>query len=318
MTQLQTVTPVPAGTHVVSPDAIAWTNKETELIATVIAPGIANDPIAMRAFATICRHTGLDPFAKQIYAWKDKGLVIHIAVGGWRAMASRSTEYRGQVGPEWCGPDGHWRDVWLEETPPAAARVGVLRAGFERPLWATVTWKEFQRTQARRGAKGPTPWDEQPAHMLATRAEAHALQRAFSEMYERVASVAKDAMASVDTETGEIMAQQLSEARDVTPVDEGEVEGDERVIDGVSAAPVDAAVPASPSLALPADAKSDEAREWWTLVNSLATEAGVGSRALAAVVGGMWSTAPALAWCREHDTDAAGLVDAAKAKGEAK
>lgn len=207
-----------AGAHAVA-RAGQWSQREAQLIGSIIAPGLSADEL--RVFAAVCRHTGLDPFRKQIYAWKDRGkLTIHIAINGLRAQASRSGEYEGQVGPEWCGPDGVWRDVWLSDDNPAACRVGILRRGFAAPVWSTVTWREFARTQSRTGAKGPTVWDEKGPHMLAVRAEGHGLQRTFPELFDQgfaeATAVGATIMAAdesempalpqqVDTETGELL-----------------------------------------------------------------------------------------------------------------
>jgi hypothetical protein len=225
MTSTPATTALRPAQNVVSPGVHAmrqpgqWSVREAQLIGSIIAPGL--DPDDLRVFAAVCRHTGLDPFRRQIYAWKDKGrLVIHIAINGLRAQAARSGLYEGQVGPEWCGPEGGWRDVWLSENPPAACRVGILRRGFASPIWSTVTWREFNRSQARTNARGPSIWDEKPAHMLAIRAEGHGLQRAFPELFDRVfeeaSAVGATIMAAdeeempqlpqnVDVETGEIL-----------------------------------------------------------------------------------------------------------------
>lgn len=113
----------------------------------------------------------LDPFAGEILC--DHRQSIIVSAGGFRKMATRTGMYRGQIGPHWCGSDGLWRDVWLEEGPPMAARVGVLRAGFSEPLFAVVTWKSFGSNAAN--------WRTMPDHMLAKVAETHALRRAFPE-----------------------------------------------------------------------------------------------------------------------------------------
>lgn len=161
-----------------------WTNREAQIIGEVLGVGLTQDDL--RAYAAICRHTGFDPFQKQIYAWKDKGrLTVHIAINGWRARAASTGLYRGRIGPQWCGPDGQWRDVWLDDKkPPVAARCGIRRADAPDPVWAVVKYSEFERTQARMGAKNPTIWDEKPVHMLGIRSEYQALQAALPEVFE--------------------------------------------------------------------------------------------------------------------------------------
>lgn len=185
-----------AGVHVVRRPG-EW-DKD---LAIIIRDSLARDLTGkeLLVYSKICQATGLDPFKRQIYAWKSKGrLVIHIGIGGWRAIAARTGEYAGQTSPEWCGPDGKWRDVWLEDGPPAAARVGVYRDRNGVPTYAVVTWKEFQRTAERTGAKGATPWDESPAHMLEIAAERHALQKACPEAYEAALGVMQEAGARVE------------------------------------------------------------------------------------------------------------------------
>jgi hypothetical protein len=62
--------------------------------------------------------------------------------------------------------------VWLDRSPPAAARVAVLRRGFDAPLWAVARWSSYAQQQK------PT-WRTMPDVMLAKCAEAQALRRAF-------------------------------------------------------------------------------------------------------------------------------------------
>ncbi len=129
-------------------------------------------------FVAVCRHLGLDPFARQIYAIRrgpGRPLTIQIAVDGYRSLAETTGEYEGQTAPEWCGEDGHWVDVWLKPVLPAAARVGVYRRGFRDAVYGIALMREF--------AQGTDTWKSMPTHMLAKVAEVAALKRAFPQVF---------------------------------------------------------------------------------------------------------------------------------------
>lgn len=153
-------------------EAIQWNDDKIDLVRSTIMDSKANTNEA-NLFAHICQQTGLDPFSRQIYALRLKGnkLSFLTSVDGFRVVAQRSKDYAGQDGPHWCGDDGVWKDVWLETSPPRAAKVGVFRKGFEQAIYAVARFDEY---------KGNSPiWGKMPALMIAKCAECLALRRAF-------------------------------------------------------------------------------------------------------------------------------------------
>lgn len=149
-------------------------------------PGATDDEL--RLFSHVCQKTGLDPLTRQIYAVKrrnwnkdlnryEEKWTFQTAVDGFRAIAARTGEYEGQTPAEWCGPDGVWKDVWLEREYPCAARVGVYRKNFRAPLFAVAL---FENYAARDKAEKVTGfWNKMPDLMIAKVAECLAFRKAF-------------------------------------------------------------------------------------------------------------------------------------------
>ncbi len=219
------------------PAASEWTARDIEVIRQAIVPGATDAELAL--FARVCARTGLDPFARQVYGIKRGGrLTIATSIDGFRLIAERTGKYAGQIGPFWCGPDGQWREVWLAQQPPAAARVGVLRSDWREPLWAVARFASY--------AQDGGLWGRMPDLMIAKVAESLALRRAFPNELSGVYTAEEMDQAAADQPAEGAARRPAAVAPEPMPVPEadhdGVVEVPARPAARVSLGPLHAAV----------------------------------------------------------------------------
>lgn len=179
-----------------SGDPSQWTAQERALVEAAglvrtVSRSTGEQALADRptveAFLQHCRRTGLDPIARQIYAiYRGGKWSIQISIDGARLVAERTRQYEGQTPVEWTADGVTWAQVWLSEGYPAAARVGVYRAGFREPLYAVARWDSYvvMRDVWHNGRKADGQavsdmWAKMPDLMLGKVAEMLALRKAF-------------------------------------------------------------------------------------------------------------------------------------------
>lgn len=163
-------------TLAVTTEQAFWDEKQIAALNQLGLQGAPKGDLAV--FLHFAQRTGLDPFARQIYMINRGGrYTIQASIDGLRIVAQRSGEYAGQVGPYWCGEDGQWTDVWLESTPPIAAKVGVFRKGFVEPLWGVARFDSY--CPIGKDNKPMGLWTKMADVMLAKCAESLALRKAF-------------------------------------------------------------------------------------------------------------------------------------------
>lgn len=154
-----------------------FNQDQVTLIKNSICKGATNDEL--KWFLYQAARAQLDPFSRQIY-WikrRDGTAFTLVSIDGLRLIAQRSGNYAGQMGPEWCDEEGTWRNVWLADEPPAAARVGAMIKDAKNPLWGIARFKSY----APRNKEGKLfgNWVQMPDVMIAKCAEALALRKAF-------------------------------------------------------------------------------------------------------------------------------------------
>lgn len=204
----------------VSGDQPFWSATQLAALKQIGVENASNGDLAV--FLNYAQRTGLDPFARQIYmiGRRSNGgtkWTIQASIDGLRIVAERSGDYAGQIGPEFCGTDGVWRDTWVAAEPPVAARIGVLRHGFNTPLYAVAYYDEYAQTS---NGQPTAMWASKPRLMLAKCAEALALRKAFPndlaglytademghpEARTAASTAPAEPIHAVDTETGEIV-----------------------------------------------------------------------------------------------------------------
>lgn len=174
-----------AGTLAIRPEQTEWTPQQG---AVLRQSGIDNQVAGeeLSAFLHLCQRTRLDPFSRQIYLigrydkrQQRKVYTPQTSIDGYRVIAHRASAEAGHaLGYEdtlWCDPSGKWRDVWLSDAPPAAAKVTVIRNGMR--FSAVARYAEYVQTTRDGGPSGL--WGKMPATMTAKCAEALALRMAF-------------------------------------------------------------------------------------------------------------------------------------------
>ncbi|MGW9299388.1 phage recombination protein Bet [Streptomyces cyaneofuscatus] len=173
------------GSLAIRPDQTGWTDNQA---AVLRQSGISDDVTAaeLAGFLHLCQRTQLDPFSRQIYliGRKDKRanrvvFTPQTGIDGYRVIAHRViAETRETFGYEdtlWCDSNGQWRDVWLADAAPSAAKVTVLRNG--QRFSAVALYREYVQTDWN---GNPTRmWKNMGANQIAKCAEALALRKAF-------------------------------------------------------------------------------------------------------------------------------------------
>jgi phage recombination protein Bet len=190
-------------------------------VQAAIAPEL--NPHELRLFAMVAYRSGLDPFAKQIYATKRDGRVtFQTGIDGFRSTAERSGEYDGQDEPVY-GPPCSCKDAPQPHPEWASVTVYRQRPGMpRRGQTATARWHEYKPAPGRSG-NADAQWKKMPTLMLGKCAEALAFRKAFPYVLADIYSPEEMAQAGA----GPVVLEHRPTAREAVAARRAEVEADE-------------------------------------------------------------------------------------------
>lgn len=149
---------------------VMFDDKQLNIIKNDICKGATDEELEY--FLNVCKRSGLDPFARQIYSVKrpDRKLgrdvrSIQTGIDGYRLIAHRTDKCAGIDDP-----------IFDNEKEPNKATVTVWRfvQGVRSPFTATARWNEYYP-----GKDRGFIWDSKPCIMLGKCAEALAIRKAF-------------------------------------------------------------------------------------------------------------------------------------------
>lgn len=125
-------------------------------------------------FGVVCKKSGLDPFAKQVYAIQRGGKwSFDISIDGYRAIADRTGQYAGSDDPLYDSGLDLYEFEESGRPHPKVCKVTVWKIvqGVRCPFVGSAKYEEFNT--------GSAIWKKMPCQMLAVAAERQALRKAF-------------------------------------------------------------------------------------------------------------------------------------------
>ena len=202
-----------------SNELITFGKPEMELIYHTKAKGAT--PAEFNLFMYDCKSRGLNPLKNEIYFVKREvwdgvkqakvGVATHqVSIDGFRIIAQRSGQYRGQTKVDY----GETIDIQGKKVPEYA-EIGVMREGFEEPVFARAYFEEYAQIFKGKDKKEfmGAMWQKMPRHMLAKCAETLALRKAFPDYLSNLYT--SEEMDSVE---GEVVTESREETEPETTV----------------------------------------------------------------------------------------------------
>lgn len=187
----------------IDPNQTKWTPAQVTGLRSIGVETEGPDAIPFSyvwQFLHLCQKADLDPWMREAYLIThgkrsgqndNRKFTLVTGIDGFRKKAEDTGQYRGQVGPEWLDENGVWHDFWMPKWgPPVAARVGILRTGFDVPVYGVAMYDEYVamvdeyegdwNSRRKTGRKVPNSmWEKMPANQIAKCAEAQGFRKTF-------------------------------------------------------------------------------------------------------------------------------------------
>jgi phage recombination protein Bet len=167
-----------------------FSSQEVAIAKQTVAKNTTDAELAF--FLNVAKSTGLNPFNKEIWCYKDhrNNLIVFTGRDGLSRKAQEHPMYAGMRSSEVCEKDHFKMDIFnnkIEHSFGLGDRgkiVGAFAIAFRVNGEPTIEWAEFDRFyrgKKRDGSLIPTsPWNTSPADMIKKVPESKALKKAFA------------------------------------------------------------------------------------------------------------------------------------------
>lgn len=160
---------------------IVISDQDLAIIGNALLDGKCT-PAELKFLRLQCINMGLDVFKKEVHFWRDPKtgrIVTQVGVSGWyRRMREHPLFQRGH-GPEFCGKDGKWMELWVPQQgqpQPYAGRYGIKRKDDDEIIWEISYFAE--KYQANKPA-----WQQNPLSLFGDRCVAAACRRVLADSF---------------------------------------------------------------------------------------------------------------------------------------
>ena len=162
-----------------SSNIATFSNEKIDLLKKTVCKGATNDELEL--FMHLCTRTGLDPFARQIYAVKRKDtMTIQTGIDGYRLIAERTGRYAPGREPSFS----------YDKEGRLISATSFIKKQTKDGSWhevaATAFYSEYVQTFYNKETRRQEPsqfWQKMGHTMTAKCAEALALRKAFPDVY---------------------------------------------------------------------------------------------------------------------------------------